>query len=55
EETGLMVVAIKDATNGSFVYNPKSDYVFHGDDTLIVIGNPKQVHKLNGLIAGNNC
>jgi K+/H+ antiporter YhaU regulatory subunit KhtT len=47
--TGLLVVAIRNGYDGSFIYNPKPTTQLNLGDTLIVIGDPDQILKLKTL------
>ena len=50
EQTGLVIVAIRD-TDGVFFYNPPGDTKIETGDGLLVIANPRQLqtlHKLTG-------
>ena len=42
--TGLLIVAIK-KPDGKVVFNPDSDYVFEGEDVLLVMGTREQIGK----------
>ena len=50
EQTGLVVVAIRD-NDGTFFYNPPNDKRVQAGDAILVIANPRQLqvlHKLTG-------
>ena len=50
EQTGLVVVAIRD-NDGTFLYNPPGDKRVHAGDAILVIANQRQLqmlHKLTG-------
>ena len=44
----VLVIAVRDA-GGRYHYNPGADYPICADETLIVIGNPRQVRSLQTL------
>ena len=48
-KTGLMVLAIKENTNGQMIFNPPVDYIFKIGDVLIMLGKEEQIEKLNYL------
>ena len=50
KKTGLIVIAVKDGENGSYVYNPGPALKIKKGDVLIVIGNTNQLDNLNALI-----
>lgn len=43
DQTGLVVIAVKNKKNDSYEHVPKSSYKIAPDDTLIVIGTPHQM------------
>ncbi len=47
--TGLLVVAVQKAEDDNFIYNPRPIIQLDSGDTLIVIGDVKQVRKLKKL------
>ena len=47
--SGVVVIALRDAATGRFIYNPKADTTVNVDDFLIVISNSKQLAKLHAL------
>jgi voltage-gated potassium channel len=51
EEFGVIVVAIKKAT-GKMVYNPAAEEILGADDVLVVVGDPKQLPKLEAAARG---
>lgn len=48
-ETGVIIIGIKKA-HGKMVFNPHSQAKIDGDDTLIVLGEPLSIAKLEDLI-----
>lgn len=53
EKTGLTVIAIRRAGQAGYDYNPCGTLELHARDTLIVVGDVKQVGKLRDLVAGD--
>jgi len=54
KETGTIIVGIKKG-NGKMVFNPDSHSRIEAGDTLIVLGNPSAIQKLEDLINCENC
>jgi len=54
KETGTIIVGIKKG-NGKMVFNPDSHSRIESGDTLIVLGNPSSIQKLEELINCENC
>ena len=52
EKTEALVVAIRKAGTGEYDFNPARDAVIQADDTLILIGSPEMVQKLEKLASG---
>lgn len=50
EKTGLMVIAVKDSRDNTYIYNPPAKYLIKPNDVLITIGTPEQVQKLQSLV-----
>jgi len=49
KDTGIIIVGIKKA-NGKMVFNPDSHTRIEGRDTLIVLGEPGAIQKLEGMV-----
>jgi voltage-gated potassium channel len=49
EKTGLIVLAIRREKNDEFIFNPRANEILHAEDTMIVIGEKKQIDKLKAL------
>lgn len=54
KETGVMIVGIK-KSNGSMVFNPESHTTIERQDTLIVLGQPVAIGKLEYLVQCSSC
>lgn len=52
EKTGLLIIALKKAATGSYVYNPVADTLIEAQDWLIVCGSLDQMSKLRQLARG---
>ena len=52
EKTGLIVIAVRKAgqDDGRFVFNPVAETLLEPGDTLIVLGNPEQIEKLQAYV-----
>jgi voltage-gated potassium channel len=53
-ETGVIIIGIKKAT-GKMVFNPESHTHMESGDTLIVLGEPGAIEKLEALVNCGNC
>ena len=49
KETGVIIVGIK-KSNGRMVFNPESHSIIEASDTLIVLGDPAAILKLENLV-----
>ena len=47
--TGALILAVRQDT-GTLIFNPDSDYRIRGNDTLIVMGEPEQIQKVDRLL-----
>ncbi len=54
KETGTIIIGIKKGT-GKMVFNPDSHSKIEAGDTLIVLGHPASIQKLEGLIKCETC
>lgn len=54
KETGVIIVGIKKGS-GKMVFNPESHSRLEENDTLIVLGDPAAIHKLEELIICKSC
>ena len=50
-DTGVIIVGIKKAS-GKMVFNPNSHSIIEARDTLIVLGQPQEISKLENLLSG---
>jgi voltage-gated potassium channel len=49
KRTGLLVMALKKARSGAFLFNPSTDELLELGDSMIVLGDPERVNLLNEL------
>jgi voltage-gated potassium channel len=50
QKTGLIVIAVKRATDSKLLFNPSSSTTVQENDKLIVLGDPGKIDKLNTLL-----
>jgi voltage-gated potassium channel len=50
QKTGLIVIAVKRATDAQMLFNPSSSTTLQENDQLIVLGDPEKIDKLNTLL-----
>ncbi len=50
QKTGLIVIAVKRATDSKMLFNPSSSTTLQENDKLIVLGDPEKMDKLNTLL-----
>lgn len=46
--TGALILAVRHG-DGRVLFNPDSDYLIRGDDTLIIMGEPEQISRVDQL------
>jgi len=49
--TGLVVIAMKKARTGKFIYNPAASTVLEENDKILVLGNSEKLERLNRYIS----
>jgi voltage-gated potassium channel len=54
KETGTIIVGIK-KKHGKMVFNPESHSKFEADDTMIVLGDPPSILKLEEMVRSASC
>ena len=50
KKTGLLVIAIKNKSTGSYEYNPSGGYIINPGDILVLLGEVEKLKLLSGLI-----
>jgi len=50
QKTGLIVIAVKQASDSKVIFNPSSSTTLHEHDKLIVLGDPDKMDKLLALL-----
>ncbi|HEM49315.1 MAG TPA: potassium channel protein [Caldithrix sp.] len=51
QKTGLIVIAVKRATDSQMLFNPSSSTIFKENDKIIVLGDPEKTDKLTALLS----
>ncbi|MBA3051818.1 MAG: potassium channel protein [Candidatus Omnitrophota bacterium] len=51
KNTGLVVIAIKKALTGRFIYNPDAATLLEANDKILVLGNPDKMERLDRYIS----
>jgi len=51
QNTGLVVIAMKKARIGKFIYNPAASTLLEENDKIVVLGNPEKLERLNRYIS----
>ena len=51
KNTGLVIIAMKKANTGRFIYNPDASTVLEENDKILVLGNPDKLERLNQYIS----
>ena len=51
QKTGLIVIAVKRASDSKMLFNPSSSTALQENDKLIVLGDPEKTDKLNTLLS----
>ena len=49
EQTGLIVLALESPGDPKIKFNPKSNEVLKGEDTMVVLGTQSQIEKLKEI------
>jgi len=50
QKTGLIVIAVKKASDSNMIFNPSSTTILNENDKLIVLGDPEKIDKLHKLL-----
>ncbi len=51
KNTGLVIIAIKKASSGRFIYNPAASMTLEANDKILVLGNTEKLERLNQYIS----
>jgi len=51
KNTGLVVIAIRKASTGRFIYNPDAGTLLEANDKILVLGNPDKMERLSRYIS----
>ena len=51
KNTGLVIIAVRKAVSGRFLYNPEASTLLEENDKVLVLGNPEKMERLNQYIS----